>query len=324
MKQERLSPITKTETWPKNHKITLTKKFFQKDYPVKSTTFEGIINEAGFLGIDTFIAGYSGGKDSGMVVDKLYQANMLDGVFHIRTNTGVQVTEDFVIDQCQSLGVKLDIREPTPLAYAYVAFCLEFGFPGPKLHSSIMKILKYRTMKKYVQEPQFKNKHPAIVAGVRKTESTRRFASAAYNSPITQETGLWFVNPLFYESDENVYRYFIENNLKRSPSYDTLGFSGECMCGCYAGYDEAKLLEQVDPKRFAMMQWITEGIKKFGTNRAKRHAKWGATTDLEDSENQEVLERFFSPDEIANIDKMAVMACGDECGPGTMNGMENY
>lgn len=318
VKQDKLFDQTITTKFPKGHKIH-RKKFYQKDHEVSATDFEGIIARAEELGRDTFIVGYSGGKDSGKVLHKLIEMGKNPRVLHLRTNTGVKITEDFVIKQCEDMGVKLDIREPTPLSYAYVAYCLEFGFPGPNMHSAIMKILKYNTMKKYVQEPQFKGKNPAIIGGVRKFESVRRMGN--YNTPITQEGDLWFVNPIFYETDEQVYRYFIENGLKRSPSYETLGFSVECMCGSFATKGEAELLKQVDPERFAFIEWITDGIKRFGSKEAKKYAKWGQTQDFNDIRNQQILEQFFTKDELDNIDKMAVNTCGSECGMGTMRGM---
>ena len=135
---------------------------------------------------------------------------------------------------------------------------------------------------------------------------------------------MWFVNPIFYKSSEDVYRYFIENNLKRSGAYDILGFSGECMCGSFAQKDEALLLKQVDPYRFDMIEWITDGIKRFGSPEAKRHAKWGDTSDFDDIRNQQILNLFFNEDEMKHIDKMAVNACGSECGAGTMKGMMGF
>lgn len=319
--QSKLSEPMLTERWPKHHKLT-KKKFFQKDYPVSNKSFEGIIREAEKLGLDTFVVGYSGGKDSGMVLDKLIEMGKLDSVLHLRTNIGVKITEDFVIQQCKDKGVKLHIREPTPLAFAYVAYCLEFGFPGPSMHSSIMKILKYNTMKKFIQEPQFKNKHPAIIGGVRKSESKRRFGN--YNTPITQETELWFVNPIFYESNESVYRDFIESGRKRSPTYESLGFSADCMCSSFATKGEAQLLKQVDPNLFEFIEWITDGIKRFGSKDAKKYAKWGETQDFDQVKNQQLLAKFFDEDEIKHIEKMAVNTCGSECGPGTLEGMMNY
>ncbi len=270
------------------------------------------------LEITDFIVGYSGGKDSGVVLHRLNDLGLCSGVLFLDTKVGVRQTKQFVEDQCYSLGLPLYTREPSPLSFAYVAYCLQFGFPGPRMHSAIMKILKYNSMKKFAQDPRW-NKTMAIVGGVRKSESQRRFGS--YNTPITKETPLWFVNPIFHESQESVYEFFLKNNIKKSPTYDTLGFSGECMCGSFATKEEAMLIKKVDPELFELIEWITQGIKKFGTATAKKYSKWGATSDFDDVINQQILENFFTPEEQANLESMELNTCGTDCGPGTLRGM---
>ena len=128
----------------------------------------------------------------------------------------------------------MHIREPTPYAFVYVAICLEVGFPDHGLHDMIIKYLKYYTMLKFVTEPQFKGRKPVLMSGIRKFESTRRKLN--YVHPINDDSGkLWFGCPIFYESDKEVYRYYIENQVKCSPVYDTYPNSMECECGCFAG-----------------------------------------------------------------------------------------
>ncbi len=205
MEQSKLSELDVSDRTPKGHKLH-HKKSYMKEFPVEDKTYEGIIKEAERLGYNKFIVGYSGGKDSGKVLDKLIKMNKCDGVLHLKTMVGVKITENFVRQQCKDLGIKLYIREPTPLSFSYVAFCLQFGFPGPGMHSAIMKILKYNTMVKFVQEPEFKNHKLALVAGVRKWESVRRMGN--YDHPININGGVSFVNPIFYEKDEEVYKYF--------------------------------------------------------------------------------------------------------------------
>lgn len=322
MKQTKLAPLMVTSKWPKGHKIRKTKGG-SHDYYSKDESFDGIIQTAKELGRDTFIVGFSGGKDSGMVLDQADKKGELYGVFHIDTKTGVKVTQDFVKDVCQSRGLKLFIRTPTPLAFAYVAFCLEFGFPGPSMHSAVMKLLKYNTMKKFVQEPEFKGRNPAILGGIRKFESKERMGN--YDAPITQDGTLWFVNPIFYRSDGEVYSYFLDNKLKRSPSYETMGFSGECNCGAFATHDEAKRLQQTDPDRADFISWIEEGIQRWGTPEAKKHSKWGrGEYGMDNARLQEMINRFFDKDEIKIMKRLEAMSCGSECGAGTMRSAIDY
>ena len=319
--QERLPGTTEPTKEPKYHRL-YNKKYSRRDYEVKATDFDGIIAYAQELGVTDFIVGYSGGKDSGVVLHKLVKLGHCAGVLFLDTKVGVAATRKFVEAECLRLGVPLYVREPSPLSYAYVAYCLQFGFPGPRMHSAIMKILKYNSMKKFAQDPRWKGKVMAIVGGVRKSESQRRFGS--YETPITKETPLWFVNPIFHESQESVYEFFIKNGIKKSPTYDTLGFSGECMCGSFATKEEAMLLKKIDPQLFDMIEWITEGIKKFGTATAKKYSKWGDTMDFDDARNQELLETFFTEDEMPFVDRMESNTCGTECGPGTLKGMTGF
>lgn len=320
--QTKLSKVTLTEKWPKNHRLRKSKKNWLNYHEPKEMTFNSIIEKLEELGRDTFVVATSGGKDSGVVLDKLYKLNKIDSVFYIRTNTGVQMTEDFIKDRCQELGLTLHIREPTPHAFVYVAICLEVGFPDHGLHDMIMKYLKYYTMLKFVTEPQFKGKSPTLMSGIRKFESERRKFNYAH--PINDDSGkLWFGCPIFYESTEEVYRYYLENNVKRSPVYNTYKSSMECECGCFAGgKEEMDAIRKLDPNRAEMFEWITEGIKKFGKPIAKKHAEWGGVNWTEDERNN-VLTKYFGNDS-EHIEKITALTCGAECGPGTMKGMMDY
>lgn len=308
--------------WPKNHRMKKTKLKGSEDFHSEDHSFEGIMKTVKNLGRDTLIVLYSGGKDSGKVLDILDKQKQIYAVLHLNTNTGVRQTREFVESECQRRGVKLFVRSPTPLAFAYVAYSMEFGFVGPRMHSAIMKILKYNTMKKFIQEPQFLKKNPILIGGIRKFESKERMGN--YNAPITRENDLWFANPIFYETDQEVYQYFIENNLKRSPAYETLGFSGECMCGAFAEHDEAKRLEQTDPDRLDFFRWIEEGIRRWGTPEAKKYGKWGrGSYGANDAVDQEILAKFFDEDEMNIAKRLESLTCGSECGSGTMKGMND-
>jgi len=319
-KQTKLSEPTITEKFPENHKLRMPKKQWLEYHQPKSQTFESIMSKIQELGRDTLVVAYSGGKDSGVVLHKLLDKHKLDSAFYIRTNTGVQITEDFIKDTCQSLGVKLHIREPTPHAFVYVAICLEVGFPDYGLHDMIMSFLKYKTMMKFITEPQFKGKKPILMSGIRQNESTRRKFN--YNEPINVDSGkLWFGCPIFYESEEEVYRYYLDNGLKKSPSYDEYPSSFECECGCFAGKGEMEAVRKLDPTRAEFFKWIEEGIKKFGKPTAQRHTTWGGGS-WTTKERNEILTKYLG-DNTEHIINMGKLVCGSECGAGTMRGVEN-
>jgi len=247
-KQTELFEQVVTTRFPKNHRLQIPKKTHLTFYDVKDHSTESILNKTKELGRDTFIVALSGGKDSSVVLDKATKLIEVDSAFYIKTNVGVTITETYTRDLCQSHGIQLHIREPTPHPFIYVAICLEMGFPSYDLHDMIMSYLKYKTMWKFITEPQFKHKKPVLLSGVRKFESTRR--KFKYAQPIASDSDkLWFSCPIFYESDEQVYKYYLTNNLTRSPVY-AMGAtdSMECKCGCFASSpQEMELIKEIDP-----------------------------------------------------------------------------
>lgn len=313
-----------TERWPKNHKLREPKKYYLKYFEPKLPETNSILELIDDLVPEHKpVVMWSGGKDGRVVLEECLKRERVDSVFYIRTNTGVQVTEDFIKDTLQSLGIRLHIREPTPHAFVYVAICLEIGFPGPSLHDMIMSFLKYKTMMKFVQEPQFKKQKCVLMSGVRKEESQRRKIN--YEHAINLDSGkMWFCCPVFYQSNEGVYKYFIENGLKKSPSYDVYPSSMECECGTFAGYGEMDAIKKLDPRRASFLDWVTEGVNQFGSERAKRHAVWGngKNSDWSSEEVQEVLTKYFGDGKMfEHVQKISSQACGADCGAGSMRGL---
>ena len=300
---------------PKGHKLRLPKKSWIKFYEPDVMNFDGIIKKIdGLVPNHQKIVALSGGKDSSCVLHKLYEKNMVDRAFFIRTNIGVQETEDFVIELCESYKIPLDIREPAPFAYIYPAVCLEIGFPVLELHAMIMRLLKYQAIIKYVTEPQFKQKPCVLMSGVRKYESERRKFN--YDQPINLDTNkIWFACPVFYETTPDIYRYFIENNLKKSTVYEWANTSLECACGSFAQPEHLELIKKHAPKLYDYIMWIKDGIERFGSDHAKQWSDWGDLKPRDDA--QQILEKFFG-DNIEHQMAVEKMVCGSECGAGTM------
>lgn len=312
-------PYELSVEFPKNHR-RYAKSGQQKQYQSKDMSVKGIIQTTKDLGRDTFIVAYSGGKDSGTVLDIMQNEDEVYGVLHLKTNTGVKPTEDFVKDVCQSRGLKLFIREPTPFKFIYVAMVLQTGFPSYFLHALYMKNLKYRPMQKFIAEPQFKGRNPCIVSGVRKFESVRRMGN--YDAPINSEGDMWFMMPIFEWTNEQVYQYYLEKKLTRSPAYEKAKTSLECGCGSFASKNEFAAIEALDPNRAEFFKWIKYGIIHFGSEKAKQYADWGHQK-MNDEETLQSLADILEMDidEIKNIEKMV---CGAECGAGTMRGMTDF
>ncbi|MDA8008345.1 MAG: phosphoadenosine phosphosulfate reductase family protein [Alphaproteobacteria bacterium] len=267
-----------------------------------------------------FYALTSGGKDSVGVCHYLAERGRLEAAVHIQTNVGFQATTDFIRDYSKEMGWPLRIIQPNP-KYTYASMVLEHGFPGPGSHKVVMGVIKYRTMRNFAYAVD-KKRH-CLISGVRKWESVQRMGN--YPLPITNDTSLWFACPFFYWTDNDVYRYKIENGLKVTPVHDIMGMSGECMCGAFAGKNEKVMLQKADPRLARYIKWLEEGVREFGTAEARRHPTWGSGARMSDVEDQQYMDRFFdSNPDLRNIKEMEAYTCGQECGPGTMKGAMNY
>ncbi len=306
---------------PRGHR-QYVKRGLLVQHPVKGQTFDEILAEAkDTYGIDEFVVGYSGGKDSGVVLDRLVDKKITKKVLHLDTKTGLQVTQDFVIEQCKNYNLKLNIRTPPPFPYIFAAIVLSHGFSGPFMHKMFLKYLKYKTIQKFLAEPQFKGKRVAIVTGVQKFESQARMGR--YDHPITQDGEMWQVMPIFYESQGSVYRYYIENSIKKSKAYDYTDTSLECGCGSYAQRNDAEAIEALDPHLGKYFKWLEYGIIHFGSEQAKKYSKWGGI-GMTAREAQHTLLEVLEEETEGTWDAIERFVCGEGCGAGTMKGMTDY
>ena len=292
-----------------------------KFYPPTEETPEAIINDLENIYHRTsFYSLTSGGKDSISLSHWLADQGKLKACVHIKTNVGIQATTDFVKDLCQDQGWKLYIIEPNP-KFTYASHVLQYGFPGPAFHRLIMGKLKYKTMRDFALTIDRKNH--CLISGVRKFESVRRMGN--YPEPIQSDGSLWFGCPFFYKKSDELYRYIHENGLKITPIHDQLGFSGECMCGSFSVSGEKMRIRELDPKLADYIEWLEDGIQRFGTKEAKRYPKWGEQPKMTDLEQQELITKFFidNPD-LKIVDDIESIVCGVECGAGTMRGALDY
>ena len=131
---------------------------------------------------------------------------------------------------------------------------------------------------------------------------------------------LWFACPIFYETTEEVYGYFIKNNVKKSPVYEWANTSYECGCGCYSAPGDYETVKKHAPELAEYLDWLKVGIEKFGTKLAKAHKWWGNGKPFDES--QQVLTQFLGEDSQHTQD-VSQMICGAECGAGTMRAIED-
>ena len=270
-----------------------------------------IIDQALSQGITDFYVGYSGGKDSGIVLDiiaKNYPDNFR-GVVFADTGIGTQATIDFVKSYCNEKKYPLFIisqndmirKKDTKLGkkggkfnFSYTDIVLEHGFPKQGVHTIVMRKLKYIPLRYFILSRIEKGEKPAVISGIRKFESQRRSKWATES--IHKDGKMCFISPILYKRDDWVYRYFLENNIKRSPVYETLHISGDCLCGCFAKKDELKLLEMFHPDVFKKIKDLENEIKIKGTKEAKKYSTWGNGGNTKDIESQTTMESFVCSD----------------------------
>ena len=267
-----------------------------------------IMNFALTLGVDSFYVGYSGGKDSGICLDLIANkySKYFKGVIYVNTGIGTNATLNFVKNFCKEKNYPLFELSPDTVhaqrskylkngeSFNYENLIKTFGFPKKNSHNQTMAWLKYYPMKRFIDSRIAAGEQPALISGVRKGESLRRkYASKYTKCPIDKSESIVFVKPIYYKSNNWVSEYWIKNNMKRSPCYDSIGMSGDCLCGCFSDSHELKLLELNHPEVFNK---IKELEKKYATNnRAAIYSHWGNSnnTTTADIENQTTLAPFI-------------------------------
>lgn len=171
----------------------------------------------------------SGGKDSMATVKVLADADRLLGCVAFETGVSTPDWKDFVADTCAKHGWPIEFYK-TPSSYDDLV--RKFGFPGPGKHGLFMNYLKGRCVR------QFRKRHPdgILASGTRINESDRRAIST---KPVSVWEGAPILTPIYDWTTERTWHFFRANNFQRSPAYQTLGISGDCLCGAFAEKDEA-------------------------------------------------------------------------------------
>ncbi len=285
-------------------------------------TPEAIIHDCEEIyGRDQFYALSSGGKDSQTMTDWLAEHGKLKAVVHIKTNVGLRITLDFLKDFCQSKGYRLHVIEPQP-KFIYAAFVLQYGFPGPALHGMVMGALKLKTMRDFILSAD--RRRGCLVGGVRKFESHRRLKK--YPQPINSDGNMFFAAPMFYYTNEQIYKEYTTRGLPISPAYKMgFGTSGECLCGAFATHGEKELIQKLDPTLTSYLQHLEELVQLVGTPQARKFPTWGGSAKMTELEEQQILSDFFAENpHLADAQELSSIICGQECGPGTMRGMIDY
>lgn len=244
-----------------------------------------IVSEAMELRPIAVRVGFSGGNDS-LAVTHWMMANIPGcEVFHCNTGIGVEATRQFVRDTCKEQGWPLhEIRAKEDCGQDYDELVARFGFPGPAGHTMMYSRLKERAIRKLVRDIQTKRGQRVLLAtGMRHDESVRRMR---YGGREVNRTGsqVW-CNPIYWWSQAERDAYIDSIGLKRNPTSQLLGMSGECLCGAFAYKGELDMVRLVCPATAARIESLAITARDAGHNwpwdgrppRAKRTAKANVT-----------------------------------------------
>ena len=250
---------------------------------------------------------FSGGKDSVCVLHFI-ATNFPDkfaGAVFTNTGLGSQETRKFVIDYCKKMGWKLYLTYQQENE-RFQKIMLKIGFATPGSHRIWMGYLKYHAWYYFSKWRKKENEKMAFISGVRKKESRQRAKIKGYaRKPVDVNATMIFVKPFLYKSGVELWDYFIENKLKKTPVYDWLNRSGECYCGAFTQPGDLKVMQKYDPLAFDTIKYYEKLIKKNGTDVARKNSKWGEhNQSTNDIINQTLLDNFIKIDDDY---------CGESC-----------
>mgnify|MGYP001560315453 CR=1 FL=1 len=261
-------------------------------------------------GYNRFYVLFSGGKDSVCVADYISKnyPDRFAGIVFTNTGLGAKDTRNFVVNYARKRNWKINMTWASDKERFY-NIVLKYGFAFPGNHSMWMGYLKMHTWY-YFLHPKIKAGEKAcFISGVRKKESRARNKIKKYTkTPLDFNSGLPYVKPFLYKNGEQLWDYFIKNDLEKTPVYEWLNRSGECYCGAHAEEWDLKLMEKYDPLAFQTIKWLEKEIMKKGSNTAKRYSKWGFKSSTQDIEDQKTIKDFFGKDIEVNEDY-----CGESC-----------
>lgn len=225
---------------------------------------------------DSFYVGFSGGKDSTVVADMVATLfpKQFKGLVYCDTTIGTDETLEFVKEYCKQRDWKLNVLTPKK---SFEQIVKDVGFPKAGGHNITMRYLKYAPLRKFILGRRKNHgEQPCVISGVRQDESKRRSVNAS--KEIYRDGNLYFISPVLYKSDEWMYEYYVKKGLRRSPVYDTLHISGDCLCGCFAKSGELEIINIFHKKLFQKIKYLTWLIKDR-TDIADKYKTWGNKND---------------------------------------------
>lgn len=195
---------------------------------------------------DTFFAQYdprivvalvSGGKDSltAYYVASHYLHLKIDAVVHVKTETGIPETSEFVRSWAESLKGSLYMERSAGTAFEDYVLRKGFFGRGMRAHAYAYHVLKADPLRKAMSvfRQRRRNFPIMMISGIRLDESNNRkynFAQKTIKPDPAAKNNL-FVNIIEHFSARDCLDLLSEVGAPRNPVSDLLHASRECMCG---------------------------------------------------------------------------------------------
>ena len=141
-------------------------------------------------------------------------------------------------------------------------------------------------MRKFIKEKSLH--HGCLISGVRRQESKRRMKTV--KGAIHKEGRLHFCQPFIDKTSPWVFDYLNSHDLHISPVYQTMHFSGDCLCGAYAKRDEINLLRGFYPDMAKKLADLEKELAKSKNPTVQKYLHWGNSVGFDNISNQETLE----------------------------------
>lgn len=233
-----------------------------------------------------YIGLFSGGKDSLTVCHKWWIEHGKKPFTVLYCRTGVGLNEEYVTSICKKYNWTLVIVEPKS-GETFEDFVEKYGFPHQGMHNSIFGCLKGHPIRKWHNEQKKLGRNIIFLSGRRKKESKRRMRMKS-NKEMANFDGMMFYSYIYNMTTPEVWGYLNENKLERSPTYETMHLSGDCLCGAFSSKGESDWLSVFHPE---MAKRFMELEKKYGS-------KWGNQISITDMSKQQKMESWLDTNKI--------------------------
>lgn len=206
---------------------------------------------------------FSGGHDSLTATSIAFEWSKISGIpvqaAHINTTIGIEETREFVRETCSREGWPL--RELFP-PRDYESLVMEFGMPGPYMHTLMYNRLKERCLAQLVREnKKHRRDHVMFVSGIRSQESTRRMRHV---ERIQKEGGRVWAAAIHDWSKFDCMDWLDYKKLPLNPVVLTYHHSGECLCGAFARPGELDEISLWYPKTAERIRELERKVEEGG------------------------------------------------------------